>query len=247
MNGPASPPHVRHRRDRVSAVTGEAALLIFVGSPHECRISPHVTCRPRAAWAFLFVSRSCHRDQSQTRDISSAPAVGQDFAAGGRLRVGRCPDIKPRALIDTLQLARHINPEMKGNSLCVRSCLADASSAGQTAQVRAGPAGDEQAAYQVVDSRAGVDDLRSLVLTGEQCTDGLLAAAPLDVRPSGVSPVPGPPGQAARRAVRGDTRRVRRRPRAAGAGGGSPGRKVRQYGRTAATQLSHASEIAVPA
>jgi hypothetical protein len=141
---------------------------------------------------------------------------------GRRLRVGRCPDIKP-------------NPKMKGNSLCVRSYLADASSAGQTAQVRAGPAGDEQAAYQVVDSRAWMN-LRSLLLTGEQCTDGLLAAAPLGVRPSGVSPVPGPPCQAARRAVRGDTRRVRRRARAAGSGGGSPGRKVRQYGRTAPTQ-----------
>ena len=78
----------------------------------------------------------------------------------------------------------------------------DAASLGESAQFRAGPAGDELAADQVADGGPGVDVMGGFVLGGEQCLDAVLAPAPLGVCARGVGPVPGPAlggGQAHRR------------------------------------------------
>jgi hypothetical protein len=50
------------------------------------RVSPRMTCRSCATWAFPFVSRRCHQDQSQARGISLASAAWQAFAVGGGRR-----------------------------------------------------------------------------------------------------------------------------------------------------------------
>lgn len=43
--------------------------------------------------------------------------VGHNVGVDYRLLRRRCPAIRPHALIDTLRLARHVSPGMKGNSL----------------------------------------------------------------------------------------------------------------------------------
>src|ERR1019366_1340754 len=49
--------------------------------------------------------------------IDGKIVVGHNVGVDYRLLRRRCPDIKPRALIDTLRLARHLNPALKRNAL----------------------------------------------------------------------------------------------------------------------------------
>jgi DNA polymerase III subunit epsilon len=49
--------------------------------------------------------------------IHGKVVVGHNVGVDYRLLCRRCPDIRPRALIDTLRLARHVNPAKEGNSL----------------------------------------------------------------------------------------------------------------------------------
>jgi DNA polymerase-3 subunit epsilon/exodeoxyribonuclease X len=49
--------------------------------------------------------------------INGKIVVGHNVGVDWRLLRRRCPDIRPQALIDTLRLARHVNPGVKGNAL----------------------------------------------------------------------------------------------------------------------------------
>jgi DNA polymerase-3 subunit epsilon/exodeoxyribonuclease X len=52
-----------------------------------------------------------------TARIDGKIIVGHNVGVDYRLLRRRCPQIRPRALIDTLRLARHVKPATKGNSL----------------------------------------------------------------------------------------------------------------------------------
>jgi DNA polymerase-3 subunit epsilon/exodeoxyribonuclease X len=49
--------------------------------------------------------------------INGKIVVGHNTGVDCRLLRRRCPDVRPQAVIDTLRLARHVNPGAKGNSL----------------------------------------------------------------------------------------------------------------------------------
>lgn len=80
---------------------------------------------PRRPWISPGLTTQALADASPLHDIAPELTarlagkiiVGHNVGVDWRLLHRRCPEIQPEALIDTLRLARHVHPGIKGRSL----------------------------------------------------------------------------------------------------------------------------------
>ena len=101
-------------RDGQPFLAGSYTTLINPGRPIPRRpwISPGLTSKVLATAPTL-----SEVAPELAERVNSKIVVGHNVGVDYRLLRRYCPAIKPHALIDTLRLARHVKPGMKGNSL----------------------------------------------------------------------------------------------------------------------------------